>query len=126
MRRPSGTSAIPAARDVFRAAAGNRLAAEGDLTAGDGDDSHDRVQRRRLAGTVCPDEPYDLAGGDLEAEAAHGVHGAVADVEICDDEPAAHVSASMPESPRYAAVTSRFALISAGVPSVSVRPWSST
>ena len=29
-------------------------------------------------------------------------------------------------SPRYAAVTSRFARTSAGVPSASVRPWSST
>ena len=31
----------------------------------------EHVDRRRLAGAVGPEEPEDLAGGDLEADAAH-------------------------------------------------------
>ena len=33
----------------------------------------EHVDRRRLAGAVGPEEAEDLAGGDLEADAAHGL-----------------------------------------------------
>ena len=45
------------------------------------DEPGDRVQRRRLAGAVRPDQTDDLALRDPEAHAAHGRHGPVANLD---------------------------------------------
>ena len=81
MWRPSGTSAMPARTIVLRLAA-QRAAVQQDLAARPRDGADDRVQRRGLAGAVRPDQADDLAGVDLQAEAADGGDGAVADVEL--------------------------------------------
>ena len=116
---PFGHERDAVARDVLGPAAEQRDVAEAHV-AGRRSDAHDRVQRRRLAGAVRADQPDDLAGRHLEREPPHGVHAAVADVQILDDE-RPHSSATA-VSPRYAAVTSRLPRISAGAPSASVRP----
>ena len=86
IRRPSGTSAMPARAMSSGAPAAQRAPAQPNVPAGDRRDAHDRVQRRRLAGAVRADQADDLARRDLERKAAHRVHAAVADVEIVDDE----------------------------------------
>ena len=74
MRRPSGTSATPAratdsgAGDRLRRAPDDGGAAEPDVAPVDGDEAHDRVQRRRLPGPVRADQPDDLAALDVEVE----------------------------------------------------------
>ena len=71
-----------AARDLLGRAADERLAAEPDVAADDRSDAHDRVQGRRLAGAVRADQADDLAGADLEREAAHSLDAAVANAQI--------------------------------------------
>ena len=87
--------------------------------------AHDRVQRRRLSGAVRADEADDLARLDGERQAANGADGAVANLEVLDDERGHAVgssSACTALSPRYAAATSRLARISVGDPSASDVP----
>ena len=79
MRPPLGHERDPAARDVLgRAAAERRSRRAGSSPPRGGDEPHDRVQRRRLAGAVRADQPDDLAPPDLEREAADGRDAAVA------------------------------------------------
>ena len=75
-----------AARDLLGRPADQRRAAEPDVAAYDRGDAHDRVQRRRLAGAVRADQTDDLAGTDLEREAAYGFDAAVANAQIGDGE----------------------------------------
>src|SRR6185503_489234 len=114
---------------LLRPPPSQRPAAEPDLARRTGDDAHDRVQRGRLAGAVRADQPDDLAPPHREREVAHGRDRPVAELDPVDGEQRlrlGHSSSWTALSPRYAAVTSRFARTSAGVPSASVRPWSST
>ena len=68
IRRPSGTSATPlratppGVRPTSDAPASRISPARGR------DEAHDRVQRRRLAGAVRPDQPDDLAAPHLERQ----------------------------------------------------------
>ena len=55
-----GDQADAGARAVLGLAAQPR-AVQADLAGGERDEPHDRVQRRRLAGAVGPDQPDDLA-----------------------------------------------------------------
>ena len=75
-----------AARNVLGLATHDRRPGEPDVAAARRDEAHDRVQRRRLAGAVRPDQPDDLAATDVEREVAHGGDAAVGDVEARDRE----------------------------------------
>ena len=89
------------------------------------DEPGDRVQRRRLAGAVRPDQADDLALLDAQADIAHGGDGAVADLEAGELE--CRVSHRSPPARRGRRRPRRgCARISSGVPSASVWPWSST
>ncbi len=100
-------------------------AAEPHVAGADRGDAHDRVQRRRLAGAVRADQPDDLARRDVERQVAHGVHAAVAHVQRLERRGSSFFGHRRSRrgtrqrrrgSPR----------ISAGAPSASVVPWSST
>src|SRR5664279_3918302 len=56
------------ARNLLGRAPAQRLAREPDLARARRHEPHDRVQRRRLARAVRPDEPDDLAAPDLDRE----------------------------------------------------------
>ena len=91
------------------------------------DEAHDRVQRRRLAGAVGPDQADDLAAAERQAEVAHGGQPAVADLDRVELEDG--VSHRGRRRPRRRGRRSRrrgCARISAGVPTASVTPRSST
>ncbi len=120
---PFGHERNPAARDLLGRTSEERLGAEANIAADHRSNTHDRVERRRLAGPVRADQADDLAGSDLERELAYSLDAAVANPQIGDDQ--AHDS-STGASPRYAAVTSRLERISAGAPSASTLPWSRT
>src|SRR5439155_1751407 len=77
-----------------------------------------RPQDRRLAGAVRPDETRDGALLDVEVESAEDVSAAVAGDHLLETEQR-HV-------PRYASSTRGSDWISAGRPSASFVPWSST
>src|SRR5581483_11947837 len=111
------------ARHVLGPQADERASVQKDVAGDDGRGAHDRVQRRRLAGAVRPDQPDDLALRDLERQTANGADASVADGERIERERGHSCTA---DSPRYAATTSRFERISSGVPSASTSPWSST
>ena len=81
---PLGDERDAALRDRLRAAAAERAIAEADLAASRRDQPHDRVQRRRLPRAVRADEPDDLAGRDVERDAADGSDAAVRDLEIAN------------------------------------------
>ena len=81
MRRPSGTSATPLRATSSGARPRATLRRAGSPPPRAADDSHDRVQGRRLAGAVRPDQPDDLAAPHLEREVADGCDAAVRDVE---------------------------------------------
>src|SRR5437764_1435313 len=51
----------PEPRDVLGRAAADRAPVQPHVAAGDRDDAHDRVQRRRLPGSVRADQADDLA-----------------------------------------------------------------
>ena len=78
MRRPSGTSAIPARAIASGERPRTDWPDEADVPGRRRDDAHDRVQRRRLAGPVRPDQADELAAADLQIEPANGRDGAVA------------------------------------------------
>src|SRR5262249_60097963 len=115
-------------RHVLRAPADERRPVDPHVAPGRTHEPHPRMQRRGLARAVRPDEAGELAAADLEREAAHGDDRTVAHLHALEDERGlAHaVSSCTADSPRYAAATSRFPRISAGVPSASVLPWSRT
>src|SRR5581483_11978108 len=102
-----------------------RVAAQPNRAGARADEPGDRVQHRRLARAVRPDQPDDLRLADRQREVAHGRDRAVVDPEPLHVEDSAHVSCTA-DSPRYAAVTSRLRRISSGVPDARVLPWSST
>ena len=66
-----GNQADPRSRAVLGLAAQPR-AVQLDLAAGQRDESHDRVQRRRLSRPVGSDQTDDLATLEVQAEIAHG------------------------------------------------------
>ncbi len=68
-------------RDPLRRTAPQRSSRRAGFLRAGRDQPHDRVQRRRLAGTVRPDQADDLAAAHLEREVADGCHAAVGDVE---------------------------------------------
>jgi hypothetical protein len=51
---------------------------------GDGQQPHDRLQRRRLARAVGADHRHDLAPSHLEVDALQRLDAAVGDLEIGD------------------------------------------
>ena len=55
-------------RDRLGSPAAERAAVEADVSCRRGDEAHDRVQRRRLAGAVRADQADDLAALQLEAQ----------------------------------------------------------
>ena len=92
---PLGHERDARARDVLGRPAAQRVAGQPDLAAPSAHQSHDRVQRRRLARAVRTDQADDLAPADLEREAAHGGDAAVAHVEAGDlEHRVAHASSS--------------------------------
>ena len=70
-----------AARRSRARARGASCPCEQDLAAARRHEPHDRVQRRRLAGAVRPDQADDLAASTSSDEVAHGGDAAVGDVE---------------------------------------------
>ena len=108
------------ARDRLRRAAPHRVAGEADVPGRRRDDTHDRVQRRRLAGAVRPDQADELAATDLEIQRPNSRHRAVPDMKVLQLEDGTHSATAL--SPRYADVTSRLRRISAGAPSARVLP----
>src|SRR5581483_3914058 len=81
---PFGHERDACARNVLGAASEERPSTELHVAAGDGRHTHDRVQRRRLAGAVRPDQADDLPRLHLEREVAHRVDRAVADREALE------------------------------------------
>src|SRR6185312_14945468 len=83
--------------------------------------SRDRPQRRRLSGAVRAEDGDDRAFGNLERDAAQGLHRAVAGLDALEREQRAHSS-----TPRYASITAGSACTSAGGPEAILRPKLST
>src|SRR5689334_10550687 len=54
------------------------FAVEQDLPFIWSDDSAEDLEQRRLPGAISPYQGVDLAGGDVEADRAHGVNAAIA------------------------------------------------
>ena len=75
-----------APRDGLRRPPAQRATVQLDVAARGPDETHDRVQGRRLSRAVRADEPDDLPGPDLERDAANGGDPAVAHLEVGDDE----------------------------------------
>src|SRR5262249_11902078 len=83
-------------------------------TAGGGaHQSHDRLERRRLADAVAPEQADDLASADLDRHAMQNVGLAVVGVDVLQRQH--HVL-------RYTSCTCGLAWISAGMPSASTSP----
>src|SRR5436190_11270913 len=95
------------------------------------DDPGDRLQDRRLAGTVGTEHRADAALLDREADAADGANRPVRglDVEELEDAHRATSAATRRSddtssaAPRYASTTPGWRCTSAGVPSASIWPW---
>ena len=74
----------------------SELPVEADLAAVRGHEPHDRVQRRRLAGAVRPDQPDDLAAADARATRPRtAAHAAVADARALSSSSIASAHASV-------------------------------
>ena len=122
---PLGHEGDAEPRHILRPAADERASVQPDVAPRRPHQAHHRLQRRRLPGAVRPDEADDLAAVDGQGQAAHRLHGAVPNLQVLElEDRRAHSATAL--SPRYAAATSRFARMSAGAPSASVRPWSRT
>src|SRR5581483_5864120 len=83
--------------------------------AGAGHQPGDRVERRRLAGAVGPDEGHDLAVADREADPGQDRDGPVGHVQVADLQHHADL-------PRYASRTASSVCTSTGVPQASTVP----
>ena len=124
-----GTSAMPAraiASGARRAASGRRA---GSSPADARHDAHDRVQRRRLAGAVRADQADDLALARPRARGrAPPARGRSAPRAPSSSSSAGSGIVARARRSRRGRRRRRrgCARISAGVPSASVRPWSST
>src|SRR4051794_6045968 len=116
-------------QDFVTRHAANALAGVADVAVRRAEQTGDGAQRRRLARAVAADERDDLTGFDAEADALDGLDGAVGDAEVFDLEQRRHASSPSPSStaaPRYASTTRGSACTSAGVPSMSFSPCTST
>ena len=98
-----------------------------------GGEPHQAAHRRRLARAVAAEHGDDLALVEPQRDAVQDVALAVERVHVARFEHRAHARDSRDllalvklASPRYAARTCSLPEISAGVPSASTRPWSST
>ena len=87
----------PAARDLVRGA-GERLAVETDLAGHQRQQPGQGAQRRRLAGSVGPEQGDDLALAYLEIDVEHDREAAVAGAETVGLEQCGHAAAAA--SPR--------------------------
>ena len=84
MRRPSGTSAMPARAIASGERPRTDWPDEAHIAGRRRHDAHDRVQGRRLAGPVRPDQADELAAADLQAEAANGRDRPVQDIQTLE------------------------------------------
>ena len=60
------------------------LAAEADAAGAAAHETHDRLQRRRLAGAVAPEERMDFSRPDLQRHALQHAHAAVSAIDAGD------------------------------------------
>src|SRR5690606_19980631 len=126
---PLGYVAQPALDDVCGVARGDALAVELDRPLERVDDARNRLQDRRLAGAIGPEDGRDLAFAHLQADPADGLDRAVGalDVEQLQDGLAhgAALRSDVASSavPRYASITPGWPCTSDGVPSASISPW---
>src|SRR5690606_34751015 len=126
---PLGYVAQPALHDVCGVARGDVLAVELDRSLERVDDARNRLQDRRLAGAVGPEDGRDLAFAHLQADPADGLDRTIGalDVEQLQDGLAhgAALRSDVASSavPRYASVTPGWPCTSGGVPSASISPW---
>src|SRR5262249_26455393 len=88
--------------------------------------ARDGLEQRRLAGAVGADERDELTGADLERHLGERAQPVVRHAEPADRQhPGAPARASQ-RLPRYASITAGLRVTSAGAPSASRRPRSST
>src|SRR5256885_1869156 len=107
-------------RDLVRASAVDRLAAEGDGPGARPEKAHDRPQRRRLAGAVATDQAHHLALTDLQRHRAEDVARLDEDVDVADGE---RQVLWLRRRPTTMSTRRWSAWMSFGVASASTSPW---
>src|SRR5262249_48647379 len=113
--------AEPEHRDLVRAPAVNRPAAELDGAGPGFQIAHDRSQGRRLAGTVAPDEAHHVARADVERHAAQDLTRLDEDVDAGEAQHAGARGRSAPR-PMTVSITRRSARIVEGGASARILP----
>src|SRR5262249_6259374 len=109
-----------ASQEIGRRLVGDVLAVEHHEPLARGQEAEERLEHRRLARTVRPDDRHHLAGLHVEGHALQNLELAVAGVEV------AHLEQGHRHLPKYASSTSGLSAISAGVPSAMRSPWLNT
>ena len=79
-----GNERDPGTHDRFRGQRPDVACSELDAAAAARGKPDDRLQRARLAGSVCTEQRDDLAGADHEIEVADGLNRSVGDAQIFD------------------------------------------
>ena len=87
-------------------------------TAGGFHDRGNALEQGGFTGSVCTEDGYDLALLNLKRDASERLDSAVSRGEVINFQNSGHYSSP----PRYARITSGFALTSAGVPTAMVLP----
>ena len=90
----------PEAHDLVRRQAENRRLLEMDVAAAGSDEPAERAKARRLARAVRADQADDRARRNVERDALHGFHRAVANAEVLNLEHARARRRGRPRSPR--------------------------